>query len=159
MDDMKAAARTTMAAKLIADVVAAEHKPVKASLLGHMVDGGVERVRVTDDDGTNLGAVSLACGDPKAKVTNPAAFTAWVASRYPDEMVHTVRDSFAKKLLDGATAAGDPVDSQGEAIPGVEMVPGEPYVTVRPAAGARERMRDTLLRSGLLQLQAAGDVS
>ncbi len=97
MGDMKAAARTAMAAKLLGDVVAAEHKPVKADLLDQMVDAGVERVRVTDDDGTNLGAVSLACGDPKAKVVDPAAFTAWVAARYPGELVQVVRDAFAKK--------------------------------------------------------------
>jgi hypothetical protein len=158
MGDMKGAARTTMAAKLIADVVASEHKPVKSDLLGMMVDAGVERVRVADDDGLNLGAVSLACGDPKAKVNDTAAFTAWVADRYPGELVQVVREAFAKKVLDGATAAGDPIDpATGEIIPGVEMVAGEPYVTVRPSTEARTRMRETLINSGLLSLPSGGE--
>ena len=153
---MQEAARTTMAAKLIADVVAAEHKPVKADLLALMVDAGVERVRVTDATGANLGAVSLARSDAKAKLTDPAAFTAWVAARYPGELMQVVREAFIRKVLDGATAADAPIDvATGEVVPGVELVPGDPYVTVRPAAGARERMRETLLSSGLLQLPAA----
>lgn len=150
---MQAAARTTMAAKLIGDVVAAEHKPVKAELCALMVDAGVERVRVTDDAGTNLGAVSLARAGAKARLADPAAFTAWVAARYPQHLHQVVREAFVRKVLDDATAAEAPVDtSTGEVVPGVELVAGEPYVTVRPSPDARERMRETLLSSGLLQL-------
>jgi hypothetical protein len=142
MGDMKAAARTAMAAKLISDVVTGAHRPVKADLLADMLDAGVERVRVTDDDGNNLGAVSLAVGKPRAKVVDDRAFTAWVIERYPAEVVTAIREAFAKKLLDGATAAGDPVDPST----------GEPYLTVRAAAGAVDRMRETLVERGLLQL-------
>lgn len=157
MGDMKAAGRTAMAAKLISDMVTAEHKPVKADLLADMLAAGVERVGVTDDAGLKLGAVSLACADVKAKVADERAFTAWVAARYPDEMVEVVREAFAKKLLDGATAAGEPIDpATGEVVPGVELAPGEPYLTVRPTADAKARMRETILASGLLQLAAGG---
>jgi hypothetical protein len=153
MGDMKASARTAMAAKLISDVVTAEHKPVKADLLGDMVDAGIERVRVTDDDGNNLGAVSLASGRVTAKVFDERAFTAWVAERYPHQLMQVVREAFTKKLLGEAVSAGDPVDpSTGEEIPGVELVTGDPYLMVRPAAGAVEKMRETLLDSGLLQI-------
>lgn len=156
MTGMQEAARTTMAAKLIADVVAAEHKPVKSELCALMVDAGVERVRVTDAAGANLGAVSLARSDAKAKLTDPVAFAAWVAVRYPGELMQVVRPAFTAKILDGATAAEAPVDmATGEVVPGVELVAGEPYVTVRPTADAKERMRETLLASGLLQLPAA----
>jgi hypothetical protein len=157
MSDMKGAARTAMAAQLLSSVITAEHKPVKADLLADMVDAGVERVRVLDDDGLNLGAVTLACGDPRAKVVDDRAFLAWVVDRYPGEVVQQVRDAFTKKLLDGATAAGEPVDAlTGEVVPGVELVAGDPYLMVRPAAGAKERMRETLLKSGLLQLPSGG---
>jgi hypothetical protein len=153
MTGMQEAARTTMAAKLIGDVVAAEHKPVKAELTAMMVDAGVERVRVLDAAGVNLGAVSLARSAPKAKLTDPGAFTAWVAARYPGELMQVVRPAFAAKILDGATAAQAPVDpATGEVVPGVDIAVGEPYVTARPTADARERMRETLLSSGLLQL-------
>lgn len=158
MSDMKGAARTAMAAKLIADVVTTEHKPVKAGLLGDMLDADVERVRVTDDDGTNLGAVSVSAGRAKAKVYDERAFLAWVAERHPGEVVQVVRESFAKRLLDAATIAGDPVDpATGEVIPGVEVAVGDPYLTVRPAAGAVDRMRETLLATGLLQLPGGAE--
>jgi hypothetical protein len=157
MADMKGAARTTMAARLIADVVKTEHDPVKADLLASMLDAGVERVRVADDDGLSLGAVSLGQRKPAAKLTDPAAFTAWVAQRYPDELVRSVRESFTSKLLAGATAASAPVDvSTGEEIPGVEMAAGEPYVTVRPTAEAKVRMAEMLRASGLLQITSGG---
>jgi hypothetical protein len=153
MADMKSAARTAMAAKLISDVVTAEHKPVKVSLLADMVDGGVERVRVTDDDGNNLGAVSVTSGRVSAKVFDEQAFTAWVAERHPHQLVEVVREAFAKKVLAEAVSAGDPVDpTTGEQIPGVELVAGDPYLMVRPAAGAVDKMRETLIERGLLQL-------
>lgn len=156
--DMQQAARTTMAAKLIADVVTVENKPAKADLLDAMLDAGVERVRVTDAAGGNLGAVSLARSSAKAKLVDPAAFAAWVADRYPGELMKVVRPAFAAKILDGATAAQSPVDAAtGEVVPGVEIAAGEPYVTVRPSADARDRMRDALLASGLLRLPAGGD--
>lgn len=158
MGDMKAAARTAMAAKLIADVVKIEHDPVKSDLLTSMLDADVERVGVVDDDGAKLGAVSVGQRKPAAKVVDSVAFTAWVAREYPGEMVQSVRDSFAAKLLAGATAANEPVDAAtGVVMPGVEIVAGEPYLTVRPTAEAKDRMRDTIIASGLLQLTAGGD--
>lgn len=159
MTDMQQAARTTMAAKLITDVVAAEHKPVKEDLRALMLAAGVEKVRVTDDDGVNLGAASLARSSAKARVTDAAAFAAWVAARYPGELVQVVRESFTSKILAGASDAQAPVDAAtGEVVPGVDIVAGEPYVTVRPTADAKERMRETLLSSGLLRLPATAQV-
>ncbi len=157
MSDMKGAARQAMAAQLLSSVITAECKPVKADLLASMLDSGVERVRVTDDNGINLGAVSITAGRKSARVVDDRAFLAWVADRYPQEVVSMVRESFTRMLLDAATAAGDPVDAKtGEVIPGVEISAGEPYLTVRPAADAKARMRDAVLKSGLLQLPGGG---
>ncbi|MET0415797.1 MAG: hypothetical protein ABW022_07230 [Actinoplanes sp.] len=154
MRDIKGAARSAMAAQLISGLIADHAKPLKADLLSQMTDVGAERVRVHDDDGTDLGALSIGCKKPAAKVTDERAFTSWVAERYPNELVQAVRDSFAKKLLDVASAAGEPVDAvTGEVIPGVEIVAGEPYLTVRPTADAKARMHQTLQASGLLQLR------
>lgn len=157
MGDMKGAARTAMAAQLLSTVITAEHKPVKTILLADMLDAGVERVRVTDDDGVNVGAVTLACSTAKARIVDDKAFLAWVIDRYPGEIAQVVRESFVKKLLDAATEAGDPIDAgTGEVVPGVEIVAGEPYLMVRPTPEAKERMRETLLESGLLQLPSGG---
>lgn len=159
MSDMKGAARSAMAAQLLSSVIAAEYKPVKADLLGEMVDAGVERVGVTSDDGAKLGSVSVTPGRTSARVVDDRAFLAWVADRYPQEVVQMVRESFTRMILEAAAAADAPVDVKtGEVLPGVEIVSGEPYLTVRPNADAKVRMRETLLASGLLQLPA-GDLS
>jgi hypothetical protein len=153
MGDMKQAARSAMAAQLIAKLVGDHAGGFKSDLLTLMADSGAERVRVHDDDGTDLGAVSITAGRTSAKVTDVAAFTAWVADRYPTEMVQQVREAFARKLLDAAVAAGEPVDAvTGELMPGVQVCTGEPFLSVRPTADARVRMRETLQASGLLQL-------
>lgn len=158
MGDMKEAARSAMAAQLVSKLVGEHAGRFKADLLALMADTGAERVRVADDDGTDLGAMSVAAGRVSAKVVDQGAFTAWVADRYPFELVQQVRDAFARKLLDAAAAVGVPVDTvTGEVIPGVEVSTGEPFLTVRPTAAAKDRMRETLRASGLLSLPAAGD--
>lgn len=152
MTDFQAGGRVAMAAKLIGDTLKTEGNGAKAGLLADMVAAGVERLGVKDDDGASLGSVTL-CGDGKtAKVANETAFTAWVKKAYPTEIVETVRPAFAKKLLDGATAAGMPVDAEGTVMPGVEMVDGEPYLRCSPTAEAKLRMQETLAGSGLLAL-------
>ncbi len=157
MSDLKGAARQAMAAQLLSSVITDEHKPVKAALLADMRDLGVERLRVVGDDDADLGTVAVTAGRRGAKVTDERAFLAWVLERHPGEIVQVVRESFTRAVLDRATAAGDPVDpATGEVIPGVEIAAGDPYLTVRPAAEAKARMRDAVLKSGLLQLPAGG---
>jgi hypothetical protein len=158
MGDMKQAARSAMAAQLISALVADHGRAFKADLLAQMVDGGSERQRVRDDDGTDLGTVSTSAGRKAAKVTDVRAFTDWVAQRYPTELVQVVAEAFVRKLLDAALAAEAPVDVRtGEVIPGVEVVTGEPFLTVRPTTDAKTRMRETLRTSGLLALPSGGD--
>jgi hypothetical protein len=159
--DIQATGRAAMAAKLVTDEIKNEGATAKSDLLKQMLDLGVERIRVTGDDKTDLGTVSLASPDAKAKVTDPDAFAKWVQRQYPTEVETrvVVRPAFEAKLLAAATEAGDPVDiSTGEVIPGVEIVPGEPYLSVRPTAAGRERMRETLRASGLLAL-TSGEVA
>jgi hypothetical protein len=142
-----------MAAKLITGVVDDEHKPAKADLLALMVGQGVERVRVTDDDGVDLGTVSLSRSGGTAAIVDSEAFAAWVAARYPGELMQVVRPAFEKKVLAGAVGVGAPIDvATGEVVPGVSLFAGKPYVTVRPSSDAVSRMRSTLLVSGLLRL-------
>ena len=158
MSDVKGAARSAMAAQLVSKLVAEHGAGSKADLLAAMADLGAERIRVTDDDGTDLGAVSITAGRVSAKVTDPAAFQQWVADRHPSELVQQVRESFTKKVLDQAVTAGDPVDAAtGEVIPGVEVVAGEPFLTVRPTSEARSRMRETLRTSGPRGLPAGAE--
>ncbi len=139
-------------AKLVADVVKGEGDKARAEIDAAMAVLGVERLRVTDDAGEDAGTLSRTPGRTSARVTDEAAFEQWVAERYPDQMVMSVRPGFRERLLFAAAQSGDPVDAQGELIPGVEVVTAEPYVSFRASAGAKSRMRDLLVSSGLLAL-------
>lgn len=160
MGDLKQAARSALTAQLVSGLVGDHGKAFKANVLEQMSELGAERLRVPDDDGTDLGTVSITPGRKSAKITDTQAFTAWVADRYPDELVRVVGEAFTRKLLDSALAAGEPVDVRtGEVIPGVEVAVSDAYLTVRPSSEAKTRMRETLHASGLLQLPSSGGVS
>lgn len=158
MADMQAAARLVMATRLIGDAVKEETDAARVAARELMQQAGAERVRVTDQHGANLGAVTLAAGRTTARVSDESAFVRWVADRYPTEVEQIVRDAFRRRLLSEAGKAGDPVDTEtGEVIPGVAIEQGEPYVTVRPTDVARDRMRTMLANSGLLALTSGAE--
>ncbi|MEU6858853.1 hypothetical protein AB0B28_08275 [Glycomyces sp. NPDC046736] len=155
MTELKTLAREAMAAKLFADEVKARGDAAKERLLYEMTASGAERVRVADEDGTDLGAVSVGAGRTSATVVDEAAFTAWVAETYPDAIVTTVDPDVRLRLLNAAKKAKAPVDtSTGEVIPGVDITEGAAYVSARPSAEAKERARELLAGSGLLELAA-----
>lgn len=162
MSDLQAAARRVAAAKLIGDVLKEEADQARKSTLELMDQLGVERVRVTDESGANLGAVTIAAGRVSVRVVDEQAFVAWVRRNHPSELVQVVRDSFREKVFASAKAKVEPGDStavgpDGEVVPGLEVVHGTPYVTARPTAEARERMRDLLRGSGLFELTSGGE--
>jgi hypothetical protein len=157
MTDMKATARTVIAAKLVADEIKARGDEAKADLLYEMTSSGAERMRVLDEDGTDLGPVSIGTGRISATVVDEAAFTKWVANTYPEAIVQTVSPDMRLRLLNAAKKAGEPVDvATGELIPGVDISQGANYVTARPTAEAKERMRELLNGSRLLELTGGG---
>jgi len=156
------AARLLMATRLIDGVVREEIDAAKVVAQQQMQATGAERVRVSDEQGHNLGTVTLAAGRVSARVVDEAALLAWVKRNHASEVVETVRESFLRKLLDGAVARAEAGDStavgpDGEVLPGVEVVEGERYVVCRPTPEARDRMRTMLANSGLLALPAAAD--
>lgn len=162
MSDLQAAARRVVAAKLIGDALKEEADQARKSTLELMDQLGAERVRVTDESGANLGSVSVAAGRVSVRVVDERAFVAWVAKNHPSELVQVVRESFKEKVLASAKAKAEPGDNtavgpDGEVVPGLEVVHGTPYVTTRPTAEARERMRDLLRGSGLFELTSGGE--
>lgn len=149
-------ARVAMASKVLGDAAKEEGAAARAALGQQMLDGGVERVRVTGEHDADYGTVVCAPGRRSAGIVDEDAFTAWVAKRYPEQMVMTVRPSFRELLLGRATRLGDPVDKEtGEVIPGVTMRQGDPYLTVKPNAEAKDRMKTALANQGLLMLGTA----
>lgn len=155
---MKHLAQKVTAAKLIADEIKAIGDDAKAELMEEFDATGADRVTVTDDDGTKLAVVSKGSGRTSAVVADEDAFAAWVEQTYPEAIVKTVDPDVRLRLLNAAKKAGEPVDvATGEVIPGVEIRTGAPYVSARPTPEARERMRDLLASSGLLELAGGSD--
>lgn len=150
---MRELAQQVLAGKVIPEAMTALAARAREQLLPLMQAAGSDRLRVAGDDDTPFGTVSLCAGKQTAKVTDPDAFTAWVARNRPDEVeeivVRRVRPAFEKVLLDGASRAGEPIDAEGTVMPGVQMATGEPYVMARPSEAARERARQVLQGNAL----------
>jgi len=155
MTDIAKLARHAVAAGLVAGQIKDIEKQAKAELLEACKVTGTRTLDVEDEDGTKLATVSKASGKAKAAVVDEEEFEAWVKANYPDAVTTvTVIDPDMKlRLLNAATAAGEPVDVEtGEVIPGVEIKEGSVYITSRPTAEAKERMKTLLAGSSLLEL-------
>lgn len=92
--------------------------------------------------------------DPKDswKVTDEAAFLAWVEANQPDEIVTTVQVNPAFRdwvLKHGGLRVGDDL----EPVDGVSSVRGTPRLTLRPSSNARETA--PMLVTGLLEEPSA----
>lgn len=158
MNDMKRLGREVAAANLIADEIEARGAAAKAELLDAFAETGADRVTVTDDDGAKLAVVSKGAGRTSAAVVDEDAFADWVEANYPTAIVRTIAPDVRLRLLNAAKKAGEPVDvATGEVIPGVEIRTGAPYVSARPTPEAKERMRELLASSGLLELAGGTD--
>lgn len=154
--DLKSLSRVALASKVLADAARDEGQAARNELTQRMVSDGVERLRVTGDDEADFGTVVLAAGRQTAAIADEEQFMAWVAKRYPDEIVMSVKPAFRDRLVSRATKTGDPVDTEtGEVIDGMQMRQGDPYLTTRPSAAAKERMREALVAHGLLALDSA----
>ncbi|MGH3518822.1 MAG: hypothetical protein ACRDQ7_15670 [Haloechinothrix sp.] len=160
MSEIQAVARAALALNALAGSVLDEQTSARAVAFHRLAVSGAERVRVKDDDGEELGSVSLTKGRVSARVADQDAYMQWVAKRYPEqvETVQVVRSAFTERVLNTAKATGVPVDTEtGEVIPGVEVSDGSPGITIRPNAVAKERMRALLADAGLLALPSAED--
>ena len=82
--------------------------------------------------GQRLGYVSKTNGRTSAKVTDEPALIAWCRHAHPDEIIECVRPSFVERLKSDAKHYGAAVDTTtGEVVPGIDVVAGEPYITVK----------------------------
>lgn len=159
MTDIAKLARRAVAAGLVANGIKDIEKAAKADLLEECLKTGTRTIDVADEDGTPLATVSKAAGKGKAAVVDAEAFDEWIGKNYPDAVTTiTVVDPDVKlRLLNAATAVGDPVDvATGEVMPGVEIKPGSVYITARPTAEAKARMKTMLAGSPLLELAGGG---
>lgn len=89
-----------------------------------------------------VGTIPLALTQDTVDVVDEAAYRAYVATRYPDEVetVTQVRPAFSKQLREQAAKRGVAVDDEGTVIPGTVFRPGGEAkgISIRPAAPAKE---------------------
>ena len=122
--------------KVLADDVMTALNGGKAELEGLMEGLGVRSLTAKLPDGTGVATLTRAGGKTAPRITSPAKFLAWVQEAHPAEVEPVVRDGYRTSLLAAMAKAGRPVDpATGEAVPGVEMATGSPYVSVKFASG------------------------
>lgn len=97
-------------------------------------------------------------GRRKIRVVNEVGFVEWVYRRWPDEtwQIRSIGAAFRKKLEEQALALGALIDEDGVVCPHVEVVEGDPYITVRKEKDAPFIVAQ-LLSSGQLSLEGPRD--
>jgi hypothetical protein len=109
-------------------------------------------------NGRNVSKATKVSGRRRMRITDPAAFGDWVASRWPTEVrvEQAVNTAFLSLLEDRALDKGALIDDDGEVCPFVEVVEGSAYVSVRKDRDATRIVAD-LLSSGQLSLDGPRD--
>lgn len=132
---LKDTARTVAALdtlhKAIGDHLKTGKQELEAGLKAAKAETGTQKISISlDDDGPDIGTVSLVQPKAAAAVTDDDEFTAWVVKNFGTEVdrkwVTSVKPGFQKKILDQITAAGvtdwaDPETGVIHEVPGVSM--------------------------------------
>jgi hypothetical protein len=134
MSNLRELAAEEATLKALADVVNDRLKAVRAQTQAALdiaeQETGTRQVAAGLHDGTSVATISLTDPKPEAKVTDLAAFQAWVMEAFPGEIerrfVAEVRAAFAEKLLAEMTAAGvarvvNKETGELHDVPGVEV--------------------------------------
>lgn len=137
--------------KTLADEVDNRLAEAKEAAKAAFAEAGATQAVPQLPDGTKVATASLAGGDSRsASVTDENALLAWVAANHPGEIVTAIRDTYKKKLLDAAKAAGKPIDPvTGEVVPGITVGKSTPYVSLRFRPGGKDAIA-TAWRAGEL---------
>lgn len=132
---LKDTARTVAALdtlhKAIGDHLKTGKQELETGLKAAKKETGTQKISISlDDDGPDIGTVSLIQPKAAAAVTDTDEFTAWVVENFATEVerkfVTSVKPGFQKKILDQLTAAGvtdwaDPETGVIHEVPGVSM--------------------------------------
>jgi hypothetical protein len=111
-------------------------------------------------DGQVIAKATKTSGRKKLRVINEVGFVEWVYRRWPDEtwQIRSIGAAFRKKIEDQALALGALIDDDGEVCPHVEVVQGDPFVTVRREKEAPFIVAQ-LLTSGRLSLDGVKEIT
>ena len=126
-DDLRYAAARAVVFQVLEQAAKARKDEAKAELAqlqpGDTVGG--------QWDGQLLGKATMTAGRTKLVVTDEAKLLEWLQKNHPTEIVFSPNPAYLKALESTARSVGAVIDNQGEVVPGVELVSGEPYVSVR----------------------------
>lgn len=100
-----------------------------------------------------LAKASLSKGKSKLVVTDAQRLLEWVKANHPSEVVESVNQAYLTSLTAKAKEVGAVIDSQGDIVPGVELVEGLPTVSVRREKDAMEIVGE-MLAGGLISLDS-----
>lgn len=105
-------------------------------------------------DGQVIAKATKLKGRAKLRITDEATFLQWVKATHPTEVVESVNPAYVKSLEARAKdiGLGAVIDSEGEVVPGVAIVEGDPVVSVRREKDAPFLVAQ-LLSSGRLSLE------
>lgn len=150
MSKEKALRRAAIAAH-IAKVASQEKKKALKELDEYMAPGDTSKPQI---DGLQVGTVSVSAPQPKYQVVDEKALMAWLEWNKPDA-VHKVPAPWftAAAALDGF------IKQTGEVPDGVEVVQGDPRISVRISTAQEESIRE-LISTGdisLLEFECGDD--
>lgn len=137
------ALRKAAIAAHVAKIASQEKKKALKELEEYMAPGDTSRPMI---DGLQVGAVSVSAPQPRYQVVDDRALVAWLEWNKPDA-VHKVPAPWfvATAALDGF------IKQTGEIPDGVEVVQGDPRISVRISAAQEEAIRD-LISTGDISL-------
>ena len=115
-------------------------------------------------DGQVIAKATKTKGRAKLIVSDDEGFAQWVASRWPTEVLvqQVVNGAFLKVLEKDALDKGALIDEVGDVCPFVEVVAGEPFVSVRrekdaPFIVAQLLSQGRLSLDGVRELESVED--
>ena len=143
------ALRRAAVAVHIAKVASQEKKRALAELEEVMAPGDTSRPMI---DGNQIGTVSVSIPAPKYQVVDEKALVAWLEWNKPDA-VHKVPAPWftAAAALDGF------IKQTGEIPDGVEVVQGDPRISVRISAAQAEAIQELIASGDIRMIEVGGD--
>lgn len=143
------ALRRAAVAAHVAKVASQEKKRALAELEEVMAPGDTSRPMI---DGLQIGTISVSSPAPKYQVVDEGALVVWLEWNKPDA-VHKVPAPWftSSAALDGF------IKQTGEIPNGVEVVKGDPRISVRISTAQADAIQELIESGDIRMSEAAGD--
>lgn len=151
-DESRRAAGILAQCKWLRDQIAVWERQAKG-VISRELEGG-ERTKAVAADGTVIGSVTRAEGARSMQIDNEEGFLMWVKSRYPHEVVETVRPAFVKLAAEKVKVLGALPDANGELCPHVSLVRNEPTISAKLGDQDRAVIADMFMHRHMPEVMA-----